>query len=87
MTGHGELHTLICKLVHWPFSQYRRIIRQRRVICWMIRARQTIRLNLKMERFEFLVNNLPDFIHLFIRQFSRILKMDYPSQTDNLSLL
>ena len=27
------------------------------------------------------------FIHLFFRQFWRILKMDYPSRTDNLSLV
>ena len=40
-----------------------------------------------MERFEFLINNLPDFIRLFIRQFSRILKMDYSSETDNPFLL
>ena len=85
MTGHGEFHTLFCKLVHWLFSQQRRIIRPKRVICWIIRARQTIRLNLKIERFEFLVNNLPDFIQLFIRQFSPILKMDYPSQIIRLS--
>ena len=34
------------------------------------------------------MNNPPKFIHLFIRQFWRILKMDYmyPSQTDNPSL-
>lgn len=85
MTGYGEFHTLFCKLVHWPFSQQRRIIRPKRVICWIIRARQTVRLNLKIERFEFLVNNLPDFIHLFIRQFSRILKMAYLSQIIRLS--
>ena len=40
-----------------------------------------------MERLEFLINNLPDFIRLFIRQFSRILKMDYSSETDNPFLL
>ena len=85
MTGHGEFHTLFCKLVHWPISHQRRIIRPKRDICWIIRARQTIRLNLKIERFEFLVNNLPDFIHLFIRQFSRILKMAYLSQIIRLS--
>ena len=50
-------------------------------------VRQILRLNLKMERFEFLINDPPDFIDLFIRQFSRILKMDYPSWTDNPSLL
>ena len=32
-----------------------------------------------MERFSFWMNNPPDFIHLFIRQFWHILKMGYPS--------
>ena len=33
------------------------------------------------------MNNPPDFIHLFIGQFWRILKMDYPAETDNPSLV
>ena len=41
----------------------------------------TIRLNFKMERSYFWMNNPPDFIYLFFCQFWRILKMDYPSQS------
>ena len=33
------------------------------------------------------MDNPPEFIHLFFRQFWRILKMDYPSETDNPSLV
>ena len=66
-------------VTHWLFSHYRRIICLRRVICWIIRIRQIIGLNLKMERFSFWMNNPPDFIHLFIRQFWHTLKMGYPS--------
>ena len=35
----------------WSFSHWRLIIRLRLVIRWIIRARQIIRLNMKMERF------------------------------------
>ena len=44
----GTQHSLQQK---WPFSQWRRIFRVRRVIRLMIRVRQVIRLNLKMESF------------------------------------
>ena len=59
-----------------PFSHERRIILLRRVIRWIIRVRQMERLNLKMERFQFWMKNPSELIHLFIRQFRRILKMD-----------
>ena len=38
-----------CKDYDWPYSHQRRIIRLRRVIRWIIRVKQIIRLNLKME--------------------------------------
>ena len=59
-----------------PFSHERRIILLRRVIRWIIRVRQMERLNLKMERFQFWMKNPSELIHLFIRQFRQILKMD-----------
>ena len=40
-----------------------------------------------MERSLFWMDNPPDSIHLFFRQFWRILKMDYPSETDHPSLV
>ena len=40
-----------------------------------------------MERSWLLMHYPSDFIHLFFRQFWRILKMDYPTQTDNPSLV
>ena len=40
-----------------------------------------------MERSYFWMDNPPDFVDLFFRQFWRILKIDYPSQTDNLFLV
>ena len=48
--------------VQWPFSHFR----------------QVIRLNVKMERLLFWMNNPSDFINLFIRQFLRILEIDFP---------
>ena len=48
--------------VQWPFSYFR----------------QVIRLNVKMERLLFWMNNPSDFMNLFIRQFLRILEIDFP---------
>ena len=58
--------------VQWPFSYKRRTIR------WIIRVRQVIRLNVKMERLLFWMNNPSDFMNLFIGQLLRILEMDFP---------
>ena len=48
-----------------------------------IHVRQKISLNLKTERLLTWMNAPYELIHLFIRQFWRILKIGYPSQTDN----
>ena len=48
--------------VQWPFSYFR----------------QVIHLNVKMERLLFWMNNPSDFMNLFIRQFLRILEIDFP---------
>ena len=65
-----------------PSDKIRRIIRPKSavftreknyssetVIHWIMRVKQIIRLNLKMERYKFSIDNPPDFILLFYVSF------------------